>query len=95
MMSTYDQWLDAFSAAYDVVPDPVTAECPRCGQRCLRLVFTGDLDRQVGYAHFWCDNCLHGIGISRTTIPEGAVVQDIHEQPEDRKPKIPDFTLVQ
>ena len=95
MMATYDQWLDAYSDAYDVIPGPLVDACPNCGHRCLRLVFTGDPDRAVGYAHFWCDNCLQGIGISRTTIPDGAVVQDIRQPREEREPKIPNYRLVQ
>lgn len=94
-MATFDQWLDAYSSAYDTVPEPSADACPNCGHRCLRLVFTGDLDRMVGYAHFWCDNCLQGIGISRTTIPDDAIVQDIHQPREQREPKIPNYQLVQ
>jgi hypothetical protein len=95
MMATYDEWLDAFSAAYDAVPGPLQDACPNCGHHSLRLVFTGDLEQLVGYGHFWCDNCLTGIGISRTTIPEEAVIQDIRLPREDREPKIPDYRLVQ
>lgn len=94
-MATYDQWLDAYSAAYDMVPGALVVACPNCGRHCLRLVFTGDLERKVGYAHFWCDNCLQGIGISRTTIPDEAVVQDIHLPREQREPKVPNYELVQ
>ncbi len=95
MMTTYDQWLDAYSAAYDATPGPFSMPCPHCGHRRLQLVFTGDLDRMVGYAHFWCDHCLLGIGISRTTIPAQSVIQDIRQPREDRQPKIPNYQLVQ
>lgn len=95
MMAAYDQWLDSYSAAYDTVPGPLLLPCPNCGHQCLQLVFTGDLDRMVGYAHFWCDRCLHGIGISRTAIPEHAVVQDIRQPRESRRPEIPNYQLVQ
>ena len=93
-MATYDQWLDAFSAAYDLVPGPPAGACPNCGAHQLRLVFTGDLDRMVGYAHFWCDHCMQGIGISRTSIPDDAVIQDIRRPREQREPRIPDYSLV-
>ncbi|MFC7531842.1 hypothetical protein [Actinoplanes sp. GCM10030250] len=94
-MATYDQWLDSYSAAYDAVPGPLDQPCPRCGNHRLRLVFTGDLERLIGYAHFWCDHCLHGIGVSRTAIPDGAVIQDIRRPRADREPKIPNYRLVQ
>ncbi len=91
MMATYDEWLDAFSKVHDAMPD---VACPSCGHRSLRLVFTGDPERMIGYAHFWCEHCLEGIGISRTEIPHGAVVQDIRLPRADRLPRIPDFRLV-
>ena len=93
-MATYDQWLAAYSAVYDAVPDDADLACPNCGHKTLRLVFTGDLDRGIGYGHFWCDTCLQGIGISRAPIPDGATVQNIHDPREDREPKIPNFQLV-
>jgi hypothetical protein len=95
MMATYDAWLDAYSAAYDTVPGPFDEACPNCGHHCLQLVFTGDPDGAIGYAHFWCDHCLQGIGISRTTIPDRATVQDINLPRERRQPEIPDYRLVQ
>lgn len=93
-MATRDQWLTAYSEAYDAVPRDAGLACPHCGRRTLRLVFTGDLDRGVGYASFWCDTCLQGIGISRAPIPGGAVVQDIRVPAGEREPRIPNFTLV-
>ncbi|MBO3736853.1 hypothetical protein [Actinoplanes flavus] len=93
-MTTYDRWLDAYSAAYDTVPEPFEIACPQCGSKRLRLVFTGDPGSDVGYAHLWCDNCLYGIGVSRTIIPDGAVVQDIRQAPADRLPPIPNYRLV-
>jgi hypothetical protein len=95
MMATFDEWLEAYSDAYEMIPGPLTDACPNCGHHRLRLVFTGDLDRMIGYAHFWCDNCLQGIGISRTTIPAGATVQDIRHPPDTREPKIPNYQLAQ
>ena len=76
-MATYDQWLDVYSDAYDMLPGHVEIACPNCGRHCLRIVFTGRPDRDVGYAAFWCDHCLQGIGISRTLIPADAAVRDI------------------
>jgi hypothetical protein len=95
MTATYDQWLDAFSTAYDAVPGPPGNACPNCGHHCLQLVFTGDLDGAIGYAHFWCNHCLQGIGISRTAIPDQAIVQDIRLPRDQRRPEIPNYHLVQ
>ncbi|BAL86476.1 hypothetical protein AMIS_12560 [Actinoplanes missouriensis 431] len=93
MMATFDQWLDAYSDAYDMIPGPIDAACPNCGQQCLRLVFTSVPGRDVGYAHFWCDNCLQGIGVSRTLVPEHALVQDGRLPRDEREPKIPNFRI--
>jgi hypothetical protein len=93
-VATYDDWLEAYSDVYDAIPRDAGRTCPNCGHRALRLVFTGDLERAVGYGHFWCDNCLQGVGISRAPIPAGAVVQNIHLPRDQREPKIPNFTLV-
>lgn len=95
MTATYDEWLDAFNVAYDAIPDAIDEACPNCGHHCLRLVFTGDLDGGAGYAHFWCDHCLLGIGLSRTVIPDHAVVQDIRLPRDERQPPIPNYRLVQ
>jgi hypothetical protein len=93
-MATRENWKDAWSVVYEAIPADSHTPCPNCGSDALRIVFTADPHRDVGYAEFWCDNCLEGIGVSRTVIPEGAVVRNIHDAPEDRRPKIPDFTLI-
>lgn len=93
-MATPEKWREAFRAACDALPEPFDIACPNCGRCRLRLVFTGNLNRGVGYAQFWCDNCLNGIGISRTFIPDGAVTQDIRLPVDERLPKIPNFRLV-
>ncbi|MEV6303293.1 hypothetical protein AB0M02_28040 [Actinoplanes sp. NPDC051861] len=95
MMATYDQWLDAYSAAYDATPGPLVLACPNCGHARLNLVFTGDPDRMIGYAHFWCGYCLQGLGVSRTDIPAGATLQDSRLPRDERRPQVPDYQLVQ
>jgi hypothetical protein len=94
MMATHDQWLDAYETCYGQLPGVLQVPCPHCGNPTLRLVFTGHPETMVGYASFWCDTCLNGIGISRAPIPEGAVMQDIRDAPEDRTPKVPNYRLV-
>ena len=93
-MATFDDWEDAYEEVYAATPRDPGVACPNCGHRTLRLVFTGDLERDVGYGSFWCDTCLLGISISRATIPAGAIVRDIHLPRDERVPRIPNFTLV-
>jgi hypothetical protein len=93
-VATFDAWLDAYGEAYDGLPGRSDLPCPNCGYRTLRLVFTARAGRPAGYAAFWCDTCLEGIHISRTAVPEGAVVRDGDAAPPDRVPHIPDFRSV-
>ncbi|MFB9239347.1 hypothetical protein ACFFWC_28070 [Plantactinospora siamensis] len=93
-MATWDEWSSAYEAAYLALPEDLNVPCPNCGHRCLRLVFTGHLDRGVGYASFWCDNCLQGIVVSRAPIPAGSVTRSIDEAPDDRLPRIPNYQVV-
>ena len=93
-MATFDDWLDAYEIVYDALPGLPDIGCPNCKHKTLRLVFTGDMEQGTGYAHFWCDTCLHGIGISRAPIPEGGVVRDIHRPIDERRPEVPNFHLV-
>ncbi|MEV6343707.1 hypothetical protein [Actinoplanes sp. NPDC051851] len=95
MTATYDQWLETYSDAFDASPGRIGIACPNCGHFCLQRIFTGDLDRLVGYCHFWCDNCRTGIFVGRTDIPEGAVIRDIHVPENERVPRIPSYRLIQ
>jgi hypothetical protein len=93
-VASWEQWLAKYEAAYEAIPEDLPAACPNCGHDALRLVFTGNTARLVGWAAFWCDNCLQGITISRVQIPEGAVIRDIDQAPEHRRPELPDFEVV-
>lgn len=93
-MATYDEWMDAYNEAYDSVPGNVDLPCPNCGHHTLRLIFTGELGRDVGFGSFWCDTCLLGVSTCRTIIPDGAVVRDIQLPREQMVPRIPNFKLV-
>jgi hypothetical protein len=93
MTATFDEWLRAYGEVYSALPDSADVACPNCGHHTLRLVFTGDLDRAIGFALFWCDTCLWGISISQAPIPDGAVVRDIHLPLDEQPPEIPEFRL--
>ena len=93
-MATWDDWISAYGTAYEAVPDNPHLPCPNCSHDALRLVFTGNIEQSVGWAAFWCDNCLQGITVSRTSIPPGAVVRSITDAPEERLPRIPNYQIV-
>lgn len=94
-MATWDEWSERYEVAVLAVPEDPHQPCPECGHDALRLVFTGNLVTRIGYASFWCDHCLQGISISRASIPEGAVAHSIKDPPDARRPRIPNFRLIQ
>jgi hypothetical protein len=93
-MASFEDWLETFDEVYRAMPGGGSVACPNCGHRELRLVFTVRPGSDVGYAAFWCDNCLEGIHISRAVVPAGAVVRDASLPSEGREPKIPNYHVV-
>lgn len=85
------KWIKASS---NIKEDPDMCLCPQCGHSGLRIQYIGDLDKRIGYALVWRDNCLHGIHISRTFIPA-----DVHALPfsvstEEMARYVPAFKLI-
>ncbi|MEU7619237.1 hypothetical protein AB0B27_24510 [Micromonospora rifamycinica] len=93
-MATFDEWLDAYDVAYHALPVRPGQQCPNCGHRTLRLVFTAPPGSGYGYASFWCDTCLEGIHLSRAPVPDGAEVQPLGLPAEERNRNIPNYRLV-
>jgi len=93
-MASFDEWLVAFDQVYRSLPDIEEVACPNCAHPTLRLVFTARPGADVGYAAFWCDNCLQGIHLSRTVVPEGVEVRDASVPIGERLPAIPDYNAV-
>ncbi|GAB3932387.1 hypothetical protein [Micromonospora vulcania] len=93
-MATFDEWLDAYDSVYRNQPAPSNVQCPNCGDRTLRLIFTGPHGSRYGYAFFWCDTCLEGIHLSRAPIPDGVMARAIDGPAEERSRGIPNYRLV-
>lgn len=73
-MSSFDEWLQVYQDAYDFPRQIEDLGCPRCGSNELRLRFVEyDVSNPVGYAAFWCNNCLRGIVVDRTVVPSGGI----------------------
>lgn len=94
MDQRFEAWLDAYDAMYAALPARGGATCPECGQATLRLVFTGDPERRLGWAQLWCESCNLGIHISRTAVPDGAPMNDRTAPIADRPHPVPNYTLV-
>ncbi|MEE3922046.1 hypothetical protein V2I01_38575 [Micromonospora sp. BRA006-A] len=39
-MASFDDWLDAYEVVYGALPAESDHQCPNCGHRTLRMVFT-------------------------------------------------------
>ncbi|MCT2585905.1 hypothetical protein [Actinophytocola gossypii] len=90
----FDRWLDAYEAMYAALPEHGDSTCPNCGQPALRLVFTGEPSRRIGWAQLWCENCQLGIHISRTAVPDDVPMNDRHTPVAERALYVPNYTLV-
>lgn len=92
--ASYKDWWRAFDDVYEALPQRLDLACPQCGHSALRLEFVAGESDRVGFGYFWCDFCLFGIRISRTSVPAGV---DFHlmDAPEEELGKVvPDFTAV-
>lgn len=91
-MATWDQWMDAYDAAYRALPnEPAEAACPDCQAQALRLVLRESRSSRTGAnAYFWCDACLQGVGVSPAPVPDGVAPQPA----DDDLTGIPNFRIV-
>jgi hypothetical protein len=87
--ASWSAWLDAYEQVYGHLPATSHVPCPRCDADALRVVFTGHADDRIGYASFWCDNCLFGIHLSRVPVPEGVEMLPYGLSPEQRAVHVP------
>ncbi|SCG40975.1 hypothetical protein [Micromonospora humi] len=93
-MATFESWLGAYEAVYRTLPATSDLQCPNCGHRTLRVVFTGPTGADYGYVSFWCDTCLEGIHLSRAPVPAGVIARSIDAPAEERNRGIPNYRLV-
>jgi len=95
LTASWGAWLEAYEQHYKALPARATHRpCPSCGADDLRLTFTGNQDRRVGYAAFWCDGCLVGIHLSRCPVPEGVPMESLDTPVEQRAVRVPNYTLL-
>lgn len=91
----WGDWLSVFEQHYKALPAAAEGGgCPNCGERQLRLTFTGLEEERIGYAAFWCDGCLFGIHLSRCEVPEGVPMESLHTPVEQRSVRVPNYTLL-
>jgi len=88
-MASFKQWLEAFQQIYHLSPERASeVECPNCGARELQLRFV--TYRPDGEAHmaFWCGNCLEGISLGPSEVPEA------YHRVRREEANIPDYRIV-
>jgi hypothetical protein len=93
-LASVDDWFDAYALVYQALPDHADVACPNCDHQTLQLVFTGDSGTGVGWASFWCDHCLYGLHLSRVSIPDGGEILPVDARIEQRRSRIPDYTII-
>ncbi|MET0236095.1 MAG: hypothetical protein ABW224_15730 [Kibdelosporangium sp.] len=93
--ASYTAWEQAYARVYAALPGPPPIVCPNCGVNALRTEFVGDVDIRMGWAAFWCGNCMFGITMSRVEVPDGVRIHDRKGSREERRKVIPNFTMVQ
>ena len=71
MTSPHLTWLKVFGAIAKGSQSLEHATCPRCHAPELRAQFVASPTDLIGYAAMWCQNCLHGIWVSRAKVPDG------------------------
>jgi hypothetical protein len=95
LKASWGDWMAAYEQHYDRLPHAAPdVRCPNCGAPKLNLTFCGLPTDRVGYASFWCDNCLTGIHLSRCPVPDGVPMESIHTPVEQRVAHTPHHTLV-
>jgi hypothetical protein len=92
--ASYNDWWRAYGHVYEALPQRLDLACPHCGHSALRLEFVARESDRIGYGYFWCDFCLFGIGICRTSVPAGVDFHPMDAPWEERNTVVPDFTLV-
>lgn len=93
-LTSWEKWLEAYQEYHKKPSDGASAACPNCGFRLLNLIYAGYPGSGVGYASFWCSECLTGISISRCQVPTDARFISLGVSLEERAAIIPDYVLV-
>ncbi|MFF3933594.1 hypothetical protein [Streptomyces hirsutus] len=64
-------WLKVLTVIAEGGGEALRTPCPDCGQFQLELRYIVDAESRIGHALFWCNECLHGVTVSRVRAPKG------------------------
>ena len=90
-MTTMMDWINA---SKEIVTNSESCVCPNCGNTGLNIQFFGDKDKMMGHSYIWCDNCLHGIHVSRTKIPEDIHFLPMNVSKEELAKYVPEYKMI-
>jgi hypothetical protein len=91
-MKVFMSWINAIG---DIRTNTPNAKCPSCSNIGLSYQFIGDRKTKIGYVFVWCENCMKGIHISRTEIPEGVKVLPFDVSKEELRQFVPEFEIIE
>ena len=89
-----DEWLRVVVQILDNVTDVSEIECPRCGQRRVDFQYIGDPDTRIGALFVWCGDCLYGVRVSRTKVPNNVYMIPFDADEQVVEKRIPAFVDV-
>jgi hypothetical protein len=92
--ASYGDWQRVYGDVYDALPQEPDVSCPNCGRKRLRLQFVARESDRIGFGMFWCDFCLFGIRISRTSVPAGVEFLPMDTPEEEIRKVVPEYTTV-
>lgn len=90
----FNDWLNLVKDIFNELPKKPALICPKCGYASVDYQYVGDLETKIGYLDVWCNDCLNGIHISRTKIPETANALSFDSSPEEIRKRIPSFVQI-
>ena len=78
---TAPEWVQWMEVAEHVLAGTSAITCPNCGSTEVASRFVGGGESRLGYGAVWCNACLHGVWLSRLTIPLGIPMVAIDSDP--------------
>lgn len=87
----FQAWLRTLASVLKGREDLASLPCPHCGLSLLRYRLVGNLSTRSGYGAMWCENCWHGIRVSRVQVPPDTPMLSFEEEMAH---PMPDFVEV-
>jgi hypothetical protein len=91
---TYNNWLNLIDTITVSLLKGNQLHCPVCGDCSIDFQYVGDVETKFGYLDVWCNECLIGIHISRTNIPDKMNVLPFSTPKDEIMSRRPNFKQV-